>query len=161
MSTIGSFAMALVALVGVFGCSDDAGDGTASAGAGGSAGAAGGGGAAGSGAEAVSFAADIHPILSMKCSGSDCHGRDQGSTLQPGHGAADVDDAYDATQDVNLMGQPIYQRILARVTSADPRTMMPPNYANPPCSGVIGAPGCISEAELALLQAWVAQGALP
>lgn len=109
------------------------------------------------GPEPVTFAADIHPILQMKCSGagSGCHAVDQ-APIQPGHAAADVDAAYEATQEVGTTGAPIYERILARVTNE--AAMMPPDYANPPCSGMIGAPGCLSEAELELIEAWIAQG---
>ncbi len=163
MSRFGTCALTLFALAGLFGCSDDAGPSTASAGTGGGAGAGGGAGVGGSGAgaggaEALSFAADIFPILSMKCAGSNCHGRDQGM-FQPAHGSANVDEAYAATQQPGSMGEPVYERILVRVTSDV--AMMPPDYANPPCPGEVGAPGCISEAELALLEAWVEQGALP
>lgn len=108
-----------------------------------------------SGPEPVTFTADIHPILQLKCGGSGCHDGDQAPIL-PGHGAVDVQEAYDATQATGAMAQPVYERIVARVTSED--AMMPPNFANPPCSGMIGAPGCITEAELALIEAWIEQG---
>ncbi len=109
-----------------------------------------------SGPEPVTFSADIHPILQMKCgAGSSCHGIDQ-APFQPGHGATDVQEAYVATQGRGRMDEPVYERILARITSE--AAMMPPNYANPPCSGMIGAPGCITEAELALIEEWIAQG---
>jgi hypothetical protein len=54
------------------------------------------------------------------------------------------------------MDELVYERILARITSET--ASMPPDYANPPCSGMIGAPGCITDAELALIQEWIAQG---
>ena len=130
-------------------CSDDPGSDGGGAAAGG----------AGS-AEPVSFAADIHPILLAKCSGSRCHGMPMGPFL-PGHAAADSDMAYAATQQEGLNGQAVYERILARVSSTDPAQMMPPPFATPPCEGAIGAPGCLTEDELGLIQAWVAQGAPP
>jgi hypothetical protein len=136
-------ALALVA------CSDDAGDG-------GGAAAAGGGGSV----EPVSFATDIHPVLLAKCSGSSCHSVPMGP-FRPGHAAAETDAAYAATQDTGLNGQPVYERILARTSSADPAQIMPPPYAMPPCGGAVGQPGCLSEDELELIETWVAQGAPP
>jgi hypothetical protein len=112
-----------------------------------------------SGPEPVTFTADIHPILQMKCGTSDCHDGEQAPAL-PGHGAADVQEAYDATQATSILGGRVYERILIRVSTDDPDFMMPPSYTNPPCSGVVGAPGCITEAELALIQEWIAQGTL-
>jgi hypothetical protein len=110
-----------------------------------------------SGPEPVTFTADIHPILRLKCGSSDCHDGEQAPTL-PGHGAEDVQEAYDATQATSFIGGRVYERILSRVSTTEPGLMMPPSYANPPCSGVVGAPGCITEAELALIQEWIAQG---
>lgn len=110
-------------------------------------------------AEPVSFAADIHPILLAKCSGSSCHGMPMGP-FRPGHAAADGDAAYAATQQAGLNGQAVYERILARA-SAEAAQIMPPPYAMPPCEGAIGAPGCLTEDELDLIRAWVAQGTPP
>ncbi len=150
-------AFALLAVAGILsGCSDDdsSSEGPSTAGTAGS-------GGGGSGADAVSFAADIHPILTLRCSdqASQCHSADRGP-YQPGHAAPDVDAAYAATQGQGSTGEPVYERMLARVT-ADGPTSMPPPYANPPCEGAIGTPGCLSEAELALLEAWIEQGAPP
>jgi hypothetical protein len=129
-------------------CSDDSGSDA-------------GGGAGGTGSpEPISFAADIHPILLAKCSGTRCHGMPMGLFL-PGHAAVDGDAAYAATQQEGLNGQAVYERILARVSSVDPAQMMPPPFAMPPCEGAIGAPGCVTEGELELLEAWVDQGAPP
>jgi len=121
-----------------------------------------GGGAAGGGGpvEPVSFATDIHPLLLAKCAGSSCHSVPMGP-FRPGHAAAALDAAYAATQETGLNGQPVYERILVRTSSADPAQIMPPPYANPPCEGAIGAPGCLTRDELELLEAWVAQGAPP
>src|SRR4051812_21009204 len=102
-------AAALVVAALTFGCSDDSGDeDTGAAGTGGGA------------AAPVSFAADIHPILQMKCGTSGCHDGAQEPIL-PGHGAADVQHAYEATQKIEQStGQPVYERILARITSTNP-----------------------------------------
>ncbi|HWO12931.1 MAG TPA: hypothetical protein VNN80_25705 [Polyangiaceae bacterium] len=122
-------------------------------------------GSAGAGADEpepdpVSFAADVHPILLQKCAGSSCHSVSMGP-FRPGHAAADVNEAYAATQQTGLMQQPVYRRMLARASSADPTLVMPPSWATPPCDGAVGTPGCLSEDELALIDAWVAQGAPP
>lgn len=108
----------------------------------------------------LSFAADIHPILLAKCSGSSCHGVSMGP-FRPGHANADVNEAYAQTQQIGLMQQPVYERILARTSSADPAQIMPPPYATPPCGGALGAAGCLGEDEFALIAAWVEQGAPP
>jgi hypothetical protein len=142
-----------------FGCSDDASnDAVGGAGTGGGGGAAGAGGGIG----AVSFAADIHPILVMRCSdqASQCHTSINNGPFQPGHAATNVEDAYEETQEQSGSDELIYERMLERVTTDGPMSMPPP-YANPPCEGRVGAPGCISEAELALLQAWIEQGTPP
>jgi hypothetical protein len=150
----------------IFGCSDDSGDDdvpaagtggspTGMAGSGGSSGMGGSGGSGG--APMVTFTADIHPILLAKCGASDCHSGSR-APFQPGHGAADVQDAYEATQDLGVDDEPVYERILFRITATAPGLMMPPSYATPPCDGTIGSPGCISEEELALIEAWIDAG---
>jgi hypothetical protein len=61
--------------------------------------------------------------------------------------------AYEVTQQTNG-DEFYYERIIAR--GVDERTMPPL------CSGgMLGALGCLSEEDAALLQAWVARGALP
>jgi hypothetical protein len=102
----------------------------------------------------VTFTNDIHPILQAKCGTSGCHDGSQAPTL-PGHGAADVQEAYEATQSMSL-GEPVYERILARVTDED--AMMPPSFASPPCQGEIGTPGCLTQAEVDLIAAWIEAG---
>jgi len=139
MSRIASYAAGVLAAGLLFGCAD-AKSRT-------------GGPDAGSG-PAVSFATDIHPILVAKCGASGCHATD--NIYQPGHGAANVDEAYQATQNMALAGGFVYERILVRVSGADQRGFMPPT-----CSGPVGAPGCVTDDELALIRAWVAQGAPP
>jgi hypothetical protein len=165
MSRFGTPLAALVAAAFVLACSsDDSDDGGASGSGGGATGGSGGGGGSG-GMQmppGVSFASDIHPILQMKCSGtgSSCHGVDQ-APFQPAHGSSDVDEAYEATQENGVTGEPVYERILERITSENATAIMPPSYADPPCQGAIGAPGCITAAELALIEAWIEQGTPP
>ena len=60
---------------------------------------------------------------------------------------------------MSSLGGPVYERILTRIT--DESTMMPPSFANPPCEGEIGAPGCITQAELDLIEAWIDAGTPP
>jgi hypothetical protein len=133
-----------------FGCSDDASDDGA------------GGGAGGSADGAVSFAADIHPILVLKCSdqSSQCHSSPNNGPFQPGHAATAAAVAYAEAQELSSSGEPIFERMLERVTTEGPSSMPPP-YANPPCDGEVGTPGCLSEAEVALLRAWIEQGTPP
>jgi len=104
----------------------------------------------------VTFTADIHPLLQMKCGASGCHDGGQAPFL-PGHGAADLMEAYQATQETSFTGEKVYDRILARIN--DESAMMPPDFAMPPCEGEIGTTGCLSQAEVDLIQAWVDAGA--
>jgi hypothetical protein len=106
----------------------------------------------------VTFTKDIHPIFLMKCGTSGCH--DMPNMFMPGHGAADVNVAYMEATGIGSLNIPIYTRILARVSSADPGSIMPPSYANPPCEGALGKPGCVTQAEFDLIQEWVDQGHL-
>jgi hypothetical protein len=108
-----------------------------------------------SSAPAVTFTKDIHPILVAKCGKSDCH--NMANTFKPGHGAVDVNVAYESATGTGSLGIPIYERILARVSATNPNEIMPPLYDGM-CEGALGAPGCISQAEFDLLQAWVDQG---
>ena len=125
-----------------FGCSDDSSDGDDT----------------GGGADAVSFATDVYPLLRMKCGLSGCH---DGSTAPflPAHGASDEMVAYEATQDISMTDgmTPVYERILLRVTGTTDFGFMPPDCG----SGPIGADGCLSQAEVDLIQEWVDQGAPP
>jgi hypothetical protein len=115
------------------------------------------GGSGGAPPSDVTFTEDIHPILLAKCGASGCHDG-ANEPILPGHGAADVEEAYEATQSLYQGGQPVYERILARITSTEPGLMMPPDFANPPCRGTIGTPGCITQAELDLIEAWIDAG---
>jgi len=85
----------------------------------------------------VTFAADLHPIFRANC--VPCH-EDEYSG---GHNVAavDVDEAYGFVKDIK-------DRLVGRVNGGG----MPPG-----CSGVAGDPGCISVAELNLIQRWAAQ----
>jgi hypothetical protein len=152
-----------------FGCSDDSSDGddtTGGTSSGGTAGTANAGtsnaGTGGGGGDAVSFATDVYPILRAKCGSSGCHDGSSAPIL-PGHGAADEMDAYAATQAPSTRDNvtPVYERILARASGTDQDGMMPPNFANPPCNGTIGVGGCLTQAELDIIEAWVDQGAPP
>jgi hypothetical protein len=153
---------ALVVATFVLACSSDDSDDAGGGASGGSGGASGGSGGGMQMPAAVTFANNIHPILQMKCggTGSMCHGIDQ-APYQPAHGSSDVDEAYGATQEDGVTGDPVYERILERITSDDPVSIMPPSYASPPCQGAIGAPGCITAEELALIEAWIEQGTPP
>jgi hypothetical protein len=142
----------------VFACSsDDSDDGGGSGnGGGGNAGSGNAGSGGGGQTAAVTFTNDIYPILRMRCSGtgSSCHGVDQ-APFQPAHGSADVQEAYQATQENGTTGEPVYERILERITSTEPGGNMPPS---PICMGGIGNPGCVTQAELDLIEAWIEQG---
>jgi hypothetical protein len=168
MSKFGTSVAALVAATFMLACSSDDSDdggGGASGGSGGSSGgtSGSGGGTSGSGGggqmpPAVSFAADIHPILLAKCGASGCHDGSQ-TPILPGHGAADVMEAYEATQEESIapgFDGFVYERILIRIT--DEESMMPPDFANPPCEGEIGTPGCLTQAEVDLIEAWIEAG---
>jgi hypothetical protein len=103
--------------------------------------------------EPISFDTDIHPILQANCGASGCHAQDQ-PPFQPGHGAADVNLAFMATQQV-YNGTPVYERILARTSGNDSRGSMPPACG----TGHPGSPGCLTVDQFALIEAWVEQGA--
>jgi len=118
-------------------------------------------GGGGGGPPAVSFAEHIHPIFLAKCAGSGCHS--VANPVQPGHAAVDSAVAYAEATRLNLMGEPMYERILARTNSPEAATMMPPPYApstptKPACQGALGQPGCLTQAEFDLIQDWVDQG---
>ncbi|HTV25466.1 MAG TPA: hypothetical protein VMG12_42515, partial [Polyangiaceae bacterium] len=94
MSSFGSpLAVALVAATLVFGCSSDDSDD----------------GGGGQMTAQVTFTADIHPLLQMKCGASGCHDGGQAPFL-PGHGAADLMEAYQATQETSFTGEKVYDR---------------------------------------------------
>jgi hypothetical protein len=93
---------------------------------------------------------DVHPVLVDNC--GECHG---GGFL-PAFAQDDEDAAYQVTQEVSNYTNPdqlYYERIVVRATE---ELTMPPG-----CFGDLGSTGCLSEADAALLQAWVDQGALP
>jgi len=153
-----------------FGCSDDSSDGddtTGGTSSGGSAGTNAGTANAGTsnagnggtgGGDAVSFATDVYPLLRMRCGLSGCHDGSSAPVL-PAHGAADEAVAYEATQDISMIDNmtPVYRRILLRASGATDFGFMPPDCGE----GPIGAEGCLSQAEVDLIQAWVEQGAPP
>lgn len=128
----------MLSLASALGCGDEGGDDETSNGTGGGA--------------QVTFTRDVHPILVAKCGNSSCHGTADFGL--PGHGSADVDEAYEAVTGLSYAGGPVYERILVRV--ANPAAIMPPASAG--CTGGIGQPNCITQAEFDILEAWVEQG---
>jgi len=99
----------------------------------------------------VSFEEDVHPILTEKC--TPCHA--EASAGQPGHGAADPDESYAATQGMSNEA-PVYERILARASGMG--GYMPPEYFG--CEGPLGSAGCLTQEEFDTIELWVEQGAL-
>jgi len=100
--------------------------------------------------ERVSFESDVHPILVAKC--GMCH--EGVAPALPDHGAADLDVSYAATQGTSN-DEPVYLRILARVSGDDPSGLMPPGCAGPPGS----AGGCLTQEEYDIIELWIEQGA--
>jgi hypothetical protein len=96
----------------------------------------------------VSFEQDVHPIFVASC--GPCHVADNSG----GHnvGGSDVAAAYDQAVDIG-------QRLVTRVDGGG----MPPSYAEPPndCGAEggdqPGDPGCLTVAEVQLIQAWIDQ----
>ena len=115
--------------------------GSSAAGASGS-GMAGSSGATGM-SDPVGFQDDVWPLLLAKCAGVGCHGA--GSFL-PEHANADVMVAY-------AEAEPVADRIAARVSGAL-TPIMPQN-----CGPAPGFGTCLSLEEVALIRAWVEQGA--
>ncbi len=97
----------------------------------------------------VSFATDIQPIFAARC--GPCHVTDSSA----GHnvGGADIDEAY---ADAIELGPVLVERVNGGG--------MPPAYNDPPNNCGFeppGSPGCITVAELELLQTWLAQCSQP
>jgi hypothetical protein len=86
---------------------------------------------------AVTFSADIHPIFRANC--VPCHE----TQFSGGHNVAavDVNEAYGFVKDIKGV-------LVDRLNGGN----MPPT-----CNGVPGDPGCISVAELNLIERWAAQ----
>jgi hypothetical protein len=104
------------------------------------------GGAAGSGMDDlddVGFEDDVWPVLVAHCAGVGCHGA--GSFL-PEHANADVNVAFEEAA-------PVADRIAGRV-SGQLMPIMPQNCGPAPGFGM-----CLSLDEVALIRAWVEQGA--
>lgn len=93
--------------------------------------------------EMVSFESDVWPVLTANCSGAGCHG--EGSFL-PEHANPDVDVAF-------AEASPVADRIAGRV-SGDLTPIMPQGCGPAPGFGM-----CLSLDEVALIRAWVEQGA--
>ncbi len=98
----------------------------------------------------VSFDEDVHPILTARC--QPCH--EEAGAL-PGHGADDPDEAFEAVQGMSN-NEPVYERILVRVTGVD--GFMPPTSAG--CEGPLGSAGCLTQEEYDIIALWVEQGAM-
>ena len=93
-------------------------------------------------AEPVEFVRDVRPILSDKC--YTCHGPDEESR------EADLRfDIRDDAEHVLSPGDPDESELVARITSSDPDAKMPPATSKL----------ALSEAEIATLRQWVAEGA--
>lgn len=91
----------------------------------------------------VSFETDVWPVLREKCAGAGCHG--DGSFL-PEHANADVNVAFEEAA-------PVADRIIGRV-SGQLTPIMPQGCGPAPGFGM-----CLSLDEVALIRAWVEQGA--
>lgn len=133
--------------VGASGSSNGGSDMPGNAGTGGTGGTGGNAGTDGTGVadEEVTFATDIWPILTASCSGASCHG--DGSFL-PRHASSDVSTAYEEAQ-------PVAERIEGRV-SGELTPIMPQMCGRAPGFGT-----CLSLAQVALIRAWIEQGAPP
>jgi hypothetical protein len=94
---------------------------------------------------------DVAAILQDNC--GDCHGMPGG--FLPAFAQDDVAAAYEVTQQTSNNGDDLYsERIVARAVVE--RTMPPACFGDD-----LGTDECLSEDEAALLEAWLAQGALP
>jgi hypothetical protein len=99
-----------------------------------------------------SFAADIKPLLSNRC--LRCHGPDESSRQGGGDGGLRLDTFAGATADLGghaaiVPGDPDSSVLIARITSTDPDTVMPP-----PDGGER-----LSPTQVEAFRAWVAGGA--
>ena len=100
----------------------------------------------------LSFAADIKPLLSNRC--LRCHGPDESSRQGGGDGGLRLDTYAGSTADLGghaaiVPGDPDSSVLIARITSTDPDTVMPP-----PDGGER-----LSPAQIEAFRAWVAGGA--
>lgn len=97
----------------------------------------------GQAAERIQFNRDIRPVLSDKC--FHCHGPD--ATHRQAELRLDVREAAVAA-DAIVPGEPARSRLVERIFSADPETVMPPPHSNK----------TLTAAERELLQQWIAEG---
>lgn len=138
--------MRLIAIAVLNGCSSDETSptpidmsGNGGTGAGGTAVEGSGSAMGGTGGDAPpSFATDVWPLLTMKCSTSSCHGDD---SFFPQHAHSDVELAYE-------QAQPIADLIAGRV-SGELMPIMPLFCGQAPGSG-----DCLSLADVDLIRAW-------
>lgn len=96
-------------------------------------------------ADAISYDRDIRPLLSGSC--FQCHGNDE-STRKAGL-RLDVADPGPDHAEAIVPGDPEASAVLQRITSAEPADRMPPPDAGE----------ALTEEEVALIRAWIAQGA--
>jgi hypothetical protein len=101
------------------------------------------GGDGGASSPVVSFAADIHPIFVARC--GPCHVSQDYANHNVG---GELDEAY---LDAVRLGEDLVDRVNGGG--------MPPSYAEPPnnCDGNPGDPGCLTVAEVELIQTWLDQ----
>ena len=96
----------------------------------------------------IDFNRDIRPILSencFQCHGPDAAKRKAGLRLATRKGATQVNDGVAAVDTANL----VKSELLARITSTDPDSQMPPPESN----------SNLTPEQINLLQRWVAEGA--
>ena len=96
----------------------------------------------------IDFNRDIRPILSencFQCHGPDAAKRKAGLRLDTRKGATQVNDGVAAVDTANLAKS----ELLARITSTDPDSQMPPPESN----------SNLTPEQINLLQRWVAEGA--
>ena len=100
----------------------------------------------------IDFNRDIRPILSNRC--FRCHGPDEGARRGGDASGLRLDSPEGIVADLGgrfavVPGQPQRSELVARITSTDASTVMPPPESGPR----------LSDAETALLERWVREGA--
>ena len=100
----------------------------------------------------LSFATDIKPLLSNRC--LRCHGPDEATRQGGGEGGLRLDTFQGATADLGgqkaiVPGDPDSSELIARITSTDPATVMPPPDGGEP----------LSASQIEAFKAWVQAGA--
>src|SRR5262249_36933709 len=111
-----------------------------------------------------SFAADIQPILTQRCTQGACHGSDfvsQGLNLSEGAAYAALvgpkateGGSLKIVTQGNISKSFMARKILGRGLKVSSGSMMPPG-----CPGVPPACGCLSPAEIYTILSWIQSGA--